>query len=167
MYAKIWILMLAMVSGLAMASPVVPVASSSLFVPRGFDDNDDIVVTLDGYLPSTCYEIAEPQVTMDGARRQIFVQTMAHVSPGPCAQVIVPFLTEVHLGRLPAGPYTVLTRDGTLRESLIVDPAPVSTQDNFLYAPIDSILVVKSATGYAAVLDGRYTDTCLRLREVA
>jgi hypothetical protein len=32
------------------------VASRFLFVPGGFDNNDQVQVTLDGYLPNSCYK---------------------------------------------------------------------------------------------------------------
>jgi len=162
-----WILSILFLSKLSLAaSALAPVPATSLFVARGFDDNDEVVATLDGYLPSACYQLADAQVTADLARHRIYVQQMAYVSTGFCAQVISPYFNTVRLGRIPAGNYTLMTRDGKLNKTLVVTRAPVPTKDDYLYAPVDSAFAAPYQGSYVAVLTGRFTNTCLRMRAI-
>lgn len=151
----------------ASAGTYVPVASENLFVPRGFDDNDDIVVTVAGNFPNTCYQLAHAELKTDGTSNRIQVQQMAYVVPGPCSRVLVPFSNTVHLGRLPAGNYVVLTKDAGLRSALPVSRAPVPTQDDYLYAPITAATFIPSLSGGSVYLEGRRTNSCMRLRDIA
>lgn len=161
-----WMLTLFCFARMAWGVTVTPVASTAMYVPAGFDDNDEVVVTLEGYLPSTCYQIANIEVTKDLATRQIVLQQMAYVVATTCSQIIIPFVTTVNLGRLPAGSYAVRTRDGQHRQTLVVDRAPAPWPDNYVYAPIESAGVGRLGGGYVVVLNGRYTNTCLRMRDI-
>ncbi len=163
-----WILSLLCFARLAAGavSGAVPVPNISLFVPQGFDDNDEVVVTLDGYLPNACYQLTEAVVTRDLTNHRILVQQMAYVSPGPCVQVLSPYVNTVRIGQLPVGSYMIASASGSLRKTLNITRAPIPTKDDYLYAPIDSAMVAPYQGGYVAVLTGRYTNSCLRMRAI-
>src|SRR5687768_6583889 len=95
-----------------------------LFVPNGFDDNDETVVVVDGYLPDTCYRLRSTDVQVDVEKKSIMVQPRAYVhKEGVCNDVTVPFSTVVSVGVIPSGTYTVSSRDGKLNERLVVKEA--------------------------------------------
>ncbi|MBI1859811.1 MAG: hypothetical protein HYR96_02705 [Deltaproteobacteria bacterium] len=151
---------------------LIPVESRSLFAPVGFDDNDEVQIVLDGYLPDTCYRLASPQVEVNMMARQIVVQQMAYLFSTVCFDMTVPYTTVVSLGRIHDGEYAVVTRDGRLIRSLRVkDGGAQIGPDEFLYAPIDSARVEyrKGSSGgltRMAVLEGRVTSSCMRLKDI-
>jgi hypothetical protein len=150
----------------ASAGTYVPVATEGLFVPRGFDDNDDIVVTLAGSFPSTCYQLAHVEIKTERTSNQIQLQQMAYMVSGPCARMLVPFSNTVHLGRLPTGNYVVQTKDTGVRSGLPVSRARIPTEDDYLYAPITNATVMPNGSQLVAYLEGRLTNTCLKLKTI-
>jgi len=153
----------------AQAGSVVPVETSRVFVPSGFDDNDNVEVVLDGYLPSGCYKLLRPEVTIDAATRKVFVTPMARYFDVPCIEARVPYTYEVQLGALPQGQFDVVTNAGALTEKLTITEAANAGPDDFLYAPIDSVQVSKRHAGSranVAILEGRFTNSCMQFKEV-
>ncbi len=157
---------------LASAGPVpqtgsyVPVATEALFVPRGFDDNDDVVVSLSGNFPNTCYQLAHAELKTEATSSRILVQQMAFVTPGPCSRILVPFTNSVHLGRLRAGNYVIQTKDNGRAENLPVSRSTLPTQDDYLYAPITSATVMPYAGKSVAYLEGRITNSCMKMKGI-
>lgn len=138
--------------------------TSTLFTPTGFDDNDEVTVVLDGYLPDPCHRLTEPQVVKADGAKMISVQARALLFPGVCPDVIVPFTQVVKLGRLEKGNYVVRTVDGRQTSRMPVEPAQYPYPDDYLYAPVDRATVEIKGHDYTAILEGRLTNTCLKLR---
>ena len=151
----------------AKADEVVAVNPKYLFVPVGFDDNDDVGVVVDGYLQDTCYRLRPTLVQVDAAKKKIVVQPTAVVYPGPCMDVTVPFTSTVSLGHnVPVGNYTVTNMDGTLQERLEVTKSSSIGPDDYLYAPVDSAEVSKENGKLVATVKGRFTSNCLEMGAV-
>ncbi len=163
----VWLacLVVAQTLNAASAGTYVPVAVNELFVPRGFDDNDDVVVSLTGNFPTACYQIAHAELKTEGTGR-ILIQQMAYMVPGPCARVLVPFSNTVHLGRVRAGNYYIRTQGAPYQGQLSVGRARVPTQDDYLYAPVLTASVIPSGNQRVAYLEGRLTNSCLKVRAV-
>ncbi len=162
---------LAVMGGLSAATAVaasdfelVSVAAKELFVPVGFDDNDEAIAVLDGFLPSSCYKLDVAKVDIDEASGKILIDQLARKYPGPCAMALVPFTNTVTLGVLPVGKFSVSTRAGALSEELKVSEATSMGPDDFLYAPIDSILVHQAVgtNQYFANMAVRLTSSCMK-----
>lgn len=155
-------------SQLTMASgALVPVASQDVFVPKGFDDNDQIEVVLDGYLPNSCYQLDSVTKTIDEATKTITVQQMARVYPGQCLMALVPFTSEVKVGILSKGDYKIVTNRGNFETSLNVAMSTTAGPDDFLYAPVERTWIERAQDGsLTAVLEGRFTNTCMVFDEV-
>ena len=147
-----------------------------LFVPVGFDDNDDVEVVIDGYLPNSCYKVLDPVVTFDETRATFRVeprtryQEIPHV---PCLEALVPYHRIVKLGVMPVGEYAVVVKQSSLEtsasliETLVVERASTSTQDRDLYAPVDSAQVQRDSRGRQYVeIQGRLTNSCMELGEL-
>jgi hypothetical protein len=149
---------------------LVPVEAVDLFVPNGFDSNDEIVVVIDGYFPNSCYRLTRPELSIDHAKHEIKINQMARKFPGPCLVPLVPFTNIVHIGALEAGTYRVSTNKGMLVVTLGVAEDASSGAfgpDDFLYAPVDAVSVSKNASGrYEARLTGRFTNDCMEFDEV-
>ncbi len=146
---------------------IVDIQPRAFFMPNGFDDNDDVVAVVDGYLPDSCYRLRRADVTVEYAAKKILVQPKAQIFPGPCMDVTIPYATPVNLGPLPSGTYTVTTRDGSLIDTVTVGRASFPGPDDHLYAPIDSVQVRKQPNGtLAAVVQGRFMSTCYEMQEV-
>ena len=169
----------ALISGVAQARPshphyalteVVSVDAVDLFVPNGFDSNDEIVVVLDGYLPNSCYRLTRPEIEIDQALRSIKLTQMARRFPGPCIVPLVPFTNVIHIGTLESGNYQVSTNKGMLLKNLNVELDTGSGAygpDDFLYAPVDSVSVAKTADGrFEARINGRFTNDCMEFEDV-
>jgi hypothetical protein len=147
---------------------VVEIDARYVFAPKGFDDNDEAVVMLDGYLPSGCYRLVRPQVTIDRATKVIKVTPEARFFDVPCVEALIPYSVEVHLGVLPVGEYTVVAHAASASDSMPVAEATNAGPDDYLYAAVDAVAVVKNdATGaLSAELKGRFTSSCMTWDEV-
>ena len=161
-------LMVAGLTELAFASgALVPVASQDVFVPKGFDDNDQVMVVLDGYLPNSCYQLDSVTQAIDEATKTITVQQMARVYPGQCLMALVPFTSVVKVGILAKGDYKIITNRGNLETSLNVVMSTSAGPDDFLYAPVERAWMERAQDGsLSAVIEGRFTNTCMAFDEV-
>lgn len=151
-------------------SDLVQVEAVDLFVPNGFDSDDEVVVVIDGYLPNSCYRLTRPELTVDRQKNEIRISQMARKYPGPCLVPLVPFTNIVQIGALEPGSYRVSTNKGMLVTTLAVaeDTSDGSYgPDNFLYAPVDSVSVALNSNGnYEARLAGRFTNDCMEFEDV-
>jgi hypothetical protein len=157
-----------LVAGSAFAAgELMPVQVSEIFAPVGFDDNDEVVVVLDGYLPNSCYKVENTHVKVDPATSAVEVTQLARRWPGPCLLALVPFSSTVSLGVLPKGDFTVKSF-GATDEKLSVGEATSSGPDDFLYAPVDHVSFAPStgSDAVSAMLEGRFTNTCMAFEEV-
>lgn len=143
--------------------PIVGISARQIFIPKGFDSNDGIEVVVDGYLPSTCYKLAEPKVDVDMATKTVHLLPQAYMTDPPCLRMLVPYTQTVQLGRLQAAGYTVALRNSSVNAPLPVAQARASSQDDSLYAPVDRVTVKYADVGQpsAVVLEGRLTSSCL------
>lgn len=141
---------------------VVDIKPQRIFVPNGFDDNDQVEVVTDGYLPDTCYRLRPTVVVVDVSTKKISIQPKADIFEGVCLDVTVPFTTVVPIATgVPSGTYEIAAYDGSLKQSLFVAPAPTTTPDQYTYAPVEKVSVKNTALGaHTAILSGRYTNTC-------
>jgi hypothetical protein len=149
------------------AGTLVIVDSDEVFVPNGFDDNDETLAVLDGYLPSACHKLAFTETVKDPVTGATTILQYARKFDGICLQVRVPYTSEVSLGVMPAGTFKISAK-GAAPQDLRVAEATNAGPDDHLYAPIDAVRVERDeATGsYAAVLDGRFTNRCMHFKEV-
>lgn len=148
---------------LAAANHREDVAAKHIFIPTGFDDNDDVELVVDGVFNSSCYRLAQGSATIDREQRAIVLHPRAHFDAGACLAVFVPYTYTFELGKLAAGSWTVRTGDGLLSATLEVSEAQTSGPDNQLYAAIDNASVERRPDGQAqVVLEGQYTNTCMR-----
>jgi hypothetical protein len=136
----------------AMASenPVLVTAPvSKVFVPLGFDDNDDVEVVVHGHFPNTCYKTGPAKATVNEEAKTVTIQVQAFFyQQGICAQLMVPFTQPVKIGPMTAGNYQVSVIDSPQVEStLIVARAVSPNPDDHLYAPVQSVSLALNDSG--------------------
>jgi hypothetical protein len=120
--------------------PLAPV--TQVYVPKGFDSNDDSQVVVAGYLPDLCHKAPRSEVKVEGSTIHVTIRALLDGSAAVCPQVIVPFLEAVSVGPLEKGTYDVRVNEGSGRGAsgaITVVEAPGLTVDDHIYANVDAI----------------------------
>ncbi|MBI3555961.1 MAG: hypothetical protein HY074_06845 [Deltaproteobacteria bacterium] len=162
-------------SGFALAAPhievfqpaMVDVVPDHVFVPLGFDDNDNAQIVLDGALTDTCYKMGPTKARVDHEAHKIFVRQHAFYYPGGwCAEVRIPYVQVVDLGILKAGQYEVLIEqaDHAAKSlaSLPIAFSSTASPDDYLYAPVSEAHLDRASTGL--ILGGTFTNACMAFK---
>ncbi|MFW7379519.1 MAG: hypothetical protein ACOH5I_11970 [Oligoflexus sp.] len=158
----------------AQSGPVVIDAPiSQIYIPFGYDDNDNVSVVMHGKFSSTCYTIGQTEAKVDHDEKLVKVRATALYYPDIyCLQSITPFLQEVKVGVLKAGDYKVIyevtetvTRDFQIQERTTEAP------DDHLYAPVENAYIdVNYATGKQVLkLQGHFPHMligCMVMKEI-
>jgi hypothetical protein len=132
----------------------VPAEIEKIFIPQGFDDNDNVEVVLHGNFPNTCYQVGNTEAKVDAASRTITVSATSLKYPGTfCIQSITPFIQTVKLGLIPEGDYQVIySKDQQVRSSLQVTRRKTESPDDYLYATVENAYIdVNSESGKQAL----------------
>jgi hypothetical protein len=150
------------------AAPIIADAPvDHLYVPRGFDDNDNVEVIVTGKFISTCY--SRNKVDVKVAEKIIDVHVSSMMASGEhnkCETMDVPFTENVTIGNLDAGTYTI-TVNGKLKEEIKVTEADSGVVDDHIYAPVDYVeLGFTGGANGDAMLVGRSLDDCLQFAKV-
>jgi hypothetical protein len=139
------------------------------FAPKGLDSNDNSIVILDGYLPDGCYRLTAPVVESNEIDKKITIQARANYFDVPCIEALVPFTQEVKLGMLTGGIYSIQDLEGNQMGTLNVSKAQSKYPDDYLYAPVDSLLIDQTegnAGQHIVTLRGRFTNSCMYMERV-
>jgi hypothetical protein len=133
----------------------------NIFIPKGFDSNDDSEITLTGYLPNTCYVRAKAKTDIVGEKIAIEVSA-TKVNDRNCIMAVVPFILPVKLGVLKTGTHDISVN--TFMNSKITIAQPGSSKiDNFNYANITSVEKVDSTS---VLLTGFHPSSCMEFDKV-
>lgn len=173
------IVTLAALSGVARADEVDPVFTptiinanvSQVFVPNGFDDNDNVEVIVHGHFKNSCYRVGSIYGTVDNETREVHIHAKAFLYQGDtCIEMAVPFTQSVKLGMLPAGNYTV--KGGANDVNLTVSHSTSTSPDDYLYAPVEQVEIERTTESFSVVnlkVKGTFpllAEGCMRLKEV-
>ena len=144
-----------------------------VFVPKGFDDNDDVELVIYGHFTNTCYRTGPVSTSVDEGTGTITIDAQSYFYGGLCGQIVFPYSQTVKLGILKAGTYKITVRDtpqADTHTALAVVPAQSANPDDFLYATVDSADFTKDAAGVEQVhLEGSWPYTlygCMTMKEV-
>ncbi len=144
-----------------------------VFVPLGFDNNDNVEVVIHGHFPNTCFKIGPSTATVDAAAKTVTISAQAYqYSSLLCAQVLVPFIADISLGLMKEGEYTVTVVGfpDLVIAPLIVGVSTTSNPDDFLYAPAEQATLEKNAQGFDIVkIEGVYPYMfvgCMNIKEI-
>lgn len=160
-------------SASAMAIKKVSIPTDQVFLPKGFDSNDNTQIVISGHLPNLCYHGISNKVEVLHDKREIKIQLMAdytHPPSGFCIEVVMPFLEIVSLGNLHVGKYDVKINEGTpvaLNSPLPLQVfAPSSTSiDDLIYANVDYIVKDPNDANMIKLV-GENPMSCLVLKDI-
>lgn len=115
-----------------------------VFVPQGFDNNDNVEVVVTGKFPNPCYIKNKVAVNVDGDK--IFIKVTAlkkdNSSSALCEDMSVPFKEDVTIGNLQGGNYEIIVNESTRfekREKLNVTVSNSNSVDDHLYPIVDYV----------------------------
>lgn len=150
---------------------LIGVSSEHVFVPTGFDDNDNAQIVVSGNLPNSCYRVADPLVKVSHRQKKVYVKPQAYVYPGAwCLQVLVPFTQTLNLGVLNASAYEVVEVGPQDQQSshgkMSIKKSMSNNADDFLYASVKSASVSHEAGKNILHLNGSLSGSCMHLKEV-
>jgi hypothetical protein len=146
-------------SPLLMAQTLQEVNIHQVYVPKGFDTNDQIELSVSGNLPSLCYY--SPRVEAKSTEQGIVLTATALYRPGECEQFPVAFFEKVSLPPAPAGQHSIqFQSQGALQtKKLEVVEATSHGIDNFVYAPISEIY--EDSDSREIVMSGTLNVDCM------
>lgn len=155
------------------APETVIVPPQNVFIPTGFDDNDQSQIVFEGMLPNSCFKSGSVKTFINRERKLITIQNEALYYPSDwCVHMLVPYSHVVELGVLPTGKYRVQIsqREGSPRKitGFKVAKSKSDRSDDYLYASVESVTTDynEETETVSAVLSGVYTNTCMEIKEV-
>lgn len=151
----------------------VNLAPEHVFVPQGFDDNDEAEITIAGSFPNTCYRSGKATAQVDRTAKTIVIKNEDNFFTSCwCLFVLVPYVKTIPVGMLPTGTYTVLveqTNGERIRQSsLSVAVSANNGPDDYLYPLVEDAKVETQGEGKPAklTLSGQLPSECMELDEV-
>ena len=151
----------------AFATPpeVVPSPVDHLFVPKGFDNNDNVSVVVTGKYPNPCYVRNGSEVEVKDEKIFITVTALRREGASECDPMTVPFSEEITIGNLQAADYEILVNHGSRHEQsekLSVAVSRSTGVDDHIYAIVDYVeLGFTGGLSGDALLMARSPSDCL------
>lgn len=109
-----------------------------IFVPAGFDSNDNTEISITGYLPNPCYNPVYEKVQINGNNIKINIYTTQINDTEICATMIVPFFKTISLGLLNKGSYKISINQ-ELSSDLFIAESSSDAIDDFTYANVEYV----------------------------
>jgi len=139
----------------------------NVYVPTGFDANDNAEVIVHGFLPNLCHKSPQTKIEVKGNRIDIKVEALNYESDNPfCAPLVVPFVQAISLGVLDKGNYNIHVNNNTVyqREAGIqIAESNSDAVDEHIYAAVE---YVDRTDDRKVVLKGYNPSDCLELEEI-
>ena len=165
-------LSLPVTAGFAMAAEgprLVNAPVERVFVPFGFDDNDNVEVVLHGHFANTCYKIGPATAKVDEAAKTVTIEAQSYLYPGTCTQALINFSQSIKLGVVKQGDYKIVVKDTPQAKSALLKVAAATTgdADEVYYAPIDTIALNSQHSAVRVEGEWPYTFVgCMVMKEV-
>jgi hypothetical protein len=135
----------------------------AVFIPKGFDSNDDAQVIVAGAYPNSCYKVGPTTVSVDKETQTVNVAVNAYYTADSyCLMLYIPFTQAINVGVLPAGKYQVVVNK-TPRELMPVSLATRDQLDDYLYATVSALSRVSRETFQ---LQGYLPNSCAAISEI-
>lgn len=151
---------------------VVALNPEYVFIPTGFDNNDNSQIVLFGYLPNTCYRTGGTLSKIDEKLKKIYITHSAYLySDEICLEVAVPYVQTIDLGILSEGHYEILLKNGNgqfqPQGEMIIHESKIAAADDHLYAPIEDAYVERlPGQTPILVLKGTFPNQCFSMNTV-
>lgn len=141
-----------------------------VYVPQGFDSNDNVEIFFEGEFEDACHQVGMTSHTVDLEDRSIYVTDLGYYfGQDFCNQMTVPYQKGVNTGMLPTGEWKVYFRHsrGNFVEqgAVAVKPPTSSKPDEHLYAPVNKIEFIKRGVEEPprVKLSGKFYNTCMKM----
>lgn len=145
----------------------VPISFGKIYIPDGFDNNDNVQIAGEGMFPNTCYRYATTSVKVDHTAKTIHLNTVAYKYPGMCLQVMVPFDRVVDVGILKEGDYSIITnKDNQTVGRVSINTSKTKGPDDFMYASVSQAYFQSKDSVNKVFLTGNFPSSCMKLKEV-
>ncbi len=144
----------------------VPATFSKIYVPVGFDSNDNVQFVGEGIFNNSCFRPAPTTLAVDPATKTIKVGAVAYRYNGICLQVLLPFSRVVDVGILAAGTWQIVGVDGKRLGQIKVAPTLTADPDDYLYAPVSQAYVRQTRASESLILNGTFPNSCMSMQEV-
>ena len=134
-----------LIGGVVMAGvPIeVQLPVDNVFVPFGFDSNDNSEVIISGLLPNLCHKSPYAEVSVNGNKIDIKMKGLRYDASNPyCPEMVVPFVEKVELGILNKGNYEILVNGKSpfeYRSEISVMESSSNSIDEDVYARVDRV----------------------------
>jgi hypothetical protein len=139
-----------------------------IYVPRGFDSNDDSEVILSGYLPNLCHKSPRSAMVQNGDTLEITVTSLKYDKTNPyCPEMVVPFVERVSLGVLPKGIYNIVVNGKSVLEKkskILIEKAQSNDIDSNVYANVHNVMAAQGSD--SVTLSGYTPSDCFVLDDV-
>jgi len=146
---------------------LVPSKFNKLYVPEGFDSNDNVQIVAEGYSPNNCYRYAFTKVEVDHRTRKISLASSSFKYGGDCLDVTIPYDRVLDLGILSEGTYSVIqTYDNKIIGEIHIGATEKLEADDYLYAPITQAYFKVGRCSNKVLLTGNFPLSCMKLKEV-
>ena len=140
-----------------------------VFVPFGFDDNDNVELVVHGHFASTCYKTGPATAKVDEAAKVITVDAQAYLYSGVCAQALIPFTQSIKLGVVKQGDYKVVVPDSPQAQPAVLSIVAATTTDadESYYAPVEGVALNATRNGVRVEGEWPYTFVgCMVMKEI-
>lgn len=137
------------------------VSIEKVFIPHGFDDNDNVQIVVSATLPNTCWKLTNTKTDRQGFLINVDLIAEERFN-GVCLPFQVPFHKVIDLGTLKSGEYTIQAGNPKMLHALQVGKSTSSGRDERLYGNITSGYV----TGNTLTLKGLHPDSTFYIKEV-
>lgn len=159
-------------NALAILPEVVEAPIDHVFIPNGFDNNDNVEIVVTGKFPNPCYSRNAYDIKVHNDVIKISVTSLSMDDPAytKCEPLKIPFTEVVNLGNLQGGNYQVVVNEGGTyeqKDSIKIGTASSNSVDENIYAMVDYIET--GFTGGAsgdAILIAQSPSPCLVLDRV-
>lgn len=145
----------------------IPVLYNTVYIPDGFDNNDNVQIVGEGLFSNTCYRPAQTTASVDEEQKIITLHPTGYHYSGMCAQVVFPWHQVADVGLLKAGTYKVVQNGdkealGQVTIRVSRNPGP----DDYLYAPISQVYLKDHEGTSTVTVSGVFSNSCLRVTEL-
>jgi len=150
-------------------SALVNVEIAQAYVPDGFDDNDNVQITLEVTLADSCYKIESYNSKIQDNKILIYVQASHTGTTCMEAKFLTPQIIDLKI--VPTGTYQIVDgSNGRIVESLTVKHAVVGDilqPDDEIYAPVrDAVQINTDNAEHQLVLTGIFPFICMKIQKV-
>ena len=140
---------------------------AKVYVPDGFDNNDNVQIVGEGLFSNSCYRHVKTTVRVDHDAKTIHLGPVAYKYPGYCLQVVLPFDRVVDVGILQEGKYTVLREGNNQVIGQVAVHATTSKEpDDYMYAPISQAFFQSRGMLNKVYIVGDFPLSCMKMKEI-